>query len=409
MYHQFARKTATIHAKRFASAALAVAALVASLVLATSAAGTAEAEAAETACSPAASILARPRVGAQEVQAKALNDRGDIVGFADSSDPKAKAIHAILWKDGKTALDLGVLPGYVSSEAYGVNNNRVVFGLLYDKKERTFPFRWEAGRMTLLKGPGGRLLPADVPDRNTINDRGQMAGTMLIAGQRKAVRWSPDGRATLLPALPGHTWTNAWGINGDGVVSGWSRKLPNEDGENNPVIWDASGKVIALKTATGRADGAAEATNRSGLTVGYLGNLGTDDVPGVANTDPERGNAVVWQSRMAAPRFLGPPAPVHVIAELVDVNDSGQAAGMSVKLMDNGFTLSRPGIWRAGWAALRPIAIPAALRKNPVVITQLNDINNRGDVVGNVYGLAAKDYGALRRIDPVLWTCQFDR
>ena len=37
----------------------------------------------------------------EEVQAKALNDRGDIVGFADNSDPKDKAIHAILWKNGK--------------------------------------------------------------------------------------------------------------------------------------------------------------------------------------------------------------------------------------------------------------------------------------------------------------------
>ena len=53
------------------------------------------------------------------------------------------------------------------------------------------------------------------------------------------MRWSPDGKATLLPALPGHTWTNVWSINDDGVVSGWSRKLPNDDGENNPVIWDA--------------------------------------------------------------------------------------------------------------------------------------------------------------------------
>ncbi len=45
----------------------------------------------------------------------------------------------------------------------------------------------------------------------------------------------------------------------------------------------------------------------------------------------------------------------------------------------------------------------------PWSFTQLNDINNRGDIVGNVFGLAAKDYGALRRIDPVYWTCQFDR
>ena len=43
-----------------------------------------------------------------------------------------------------------------------------------------------------------------------------------------------------------------------------------------------------MKTAPGRADGAAEATNASGLTVGYLGNLGTDAAP-------ESDQAAVWR------------------------------------------------------------------------------------------------------------------
>jgi probable HAF family extracellular repeat protein len=353
-------------------------------------------------CAPSAVILKSPRVGSQEVQAKGLNDRGDIVGFADGSDKKDKATHAILWKNGKvgTAVDLGVLPGYVSSEAYGVNSDRVVFGLLYDKQERTFPFRWEAGRMTLLMGLNGRRQQADVPDRNTVNERGQIAGTLLIGGQLQAVRWSPDGKATRLPALPGHTWTYAFSINSEGVVSGWSRKLPNEDGEENPVLWDAAGKVIPLQTAPGRADGIAEATNRSGLTVGYLGNLGTD-------ADPERDNAAFWQSRSAAPSMLGRVAPAYGYSELVDVNDSGQAAGMSGTFTKDGFTLFEPRIWRAGWTSLRPLAIPAASQKSRVVVTYLNDINSRGDIVGNIYGLSAKDFSKLSRIDPVLWKCPF--
>jgi probable HAF family extracellular repeat protein len=354
-----------------------------------------------TACSMSMSILESPRLGSREVQAKALNDGGDVVGFADGRDGTYRAI---LWKGGKVAgaVDLGLLPGYVSSEAYGVNNDRVVFGLLYDRKERTFPFRWEDGRMTVLRGPNGRIQQADVPDRNAINQRSEMAGTLLVAGNRRAVRWTREGKATFLPGLPGHAWTNAWSINSGGVVSGWSRKLPNDDGENNPVVWDGSTKVVPLKTAAGRADGAAEATNRSGLIVGYLGNLGTP-------ADPERGNAVVWQSRTAQPRLLGRPAPPYAIAELVDVNDRGQAAGMSGNLTKNGFPLSKPAIWRTGWTSLRPLRIPPASRKSRVVVTNLNDVNRRGDIVGNVYGLAAPDFSALRRIDPVLWTCAFGR
>jgi hypothetical protein len=44
-----------------------------------------------------------------------------------------------------------------------------------------------------------------------------------------------------------------------------------------------------------------------------------------------------------------------------------------------------------------------------VVIDYPGDINNRGDVVGNVYRLAANDVSKLRGIDPVLWTCPFGR
>ena len=79
--------------------------------------------AAAQACSPRVTLLASPRARSQEVQAKGMNDRGDVVGFADSRGG-AGPIHAILWKGGKAkrAVDLGVLPGYVASEAYGVNN-----------------------------------------------------------------------------------------------------------------------------------------------------------------------------------------------------------------------------------------------------------------------------------------------
>ena len=62
--------------------------------------------------------------------------------------------------------------------------------------------------MTVLKGPNGRRLYTENPGaagRNAINDRGEMTWTMIVGGDRRAVRWTPDGKATFLPALPGHT------------------------------------------------------------------------------------------------------------------------------------------------------------------------------------------------------------
>jgi probable HAF family extracellular repeat protein len=378
--------------------------LAASLLALTSTGGT---RAAETACSPSATIIASPRTSSREVQAKAINDRGDIVGFADSKGGSAP-IHAILWKGGRAAdaVDLGVLPGYVSSEAYGVNDDRIVFGLLYDTKERAVPFRWEAGHMTVLKGPGGLLLYTENPGsagRNAINGRGEMTWTMIVDGNRRAVRWTPDGKATFLPALPGHAWTDAFSINDRGVVSGWSRKLPNGDGAENPVLWTRSGKVVPLKTAPGRADGIAEATNRAGLSVGYLGNQ--------TDAEPESDQFAVWRARTAEPQLLGLVRP-NLIGEFVDVNDRGQAAGMTGTLNPRtGFIAGgRAVIWQTGWRNVRALALPAVSRRaNPVLVPALNDVNNRGAIVGNVYGLASKDYASLRRIDPVLWTCQFGR
>ena len=359
----------------------------------------APASASAAACSPAMSILKSPRAGSKEVQAKGLNDRGDVVGFADARDG---TFRAILWRGGKVsrAVDLGVLPGYVSSEAYGINDDRVVFGVLYDRRERTYPFRWRRGRMTLLRDPQGRRRQAAVPDRNAINERGQIAATLLVAGQRRAVRWTAGGRATLLPALPGHTWTNAWSIAEDGSVSGWSRRLPNDDGENNPVLWTRSGRVTALATPPGRADGAAEATNRSGLTVGYLGNLGTD-------SEPESDQAAVWPSRSADPQLLGPADPL-AYGELVDVNDRGQAAGMTGRFAPSGFPVFSPRSGGRDGRACAPSPVPAVARREPpVVATELNDINARGAIVGNVFGLTRAAFEALRRITPVVWRCPF--
>ena len=377
--------------------------LAASLLVATSSGPT---RAAATACSPTATILESPRPSTLEAQAKAINDRGDIAGFADSKHGSGP-IHAILWKNGKaaSAVDLGVLPGYVTSEAYGINNDRVVFGLLFDRKKRAVPFRWKNGHMIVLRGPNGRLLYTENPGaagRNAINARGEMTWTMIVGGDRRAVRWTSDGKAAYLPALPGHTWTDAFSINDNGVVSGWSRRLPNRDGAENPVLWTRSGEVVPLRTAPGRADGIAEATNRAGLTVGYLGNQ--------TETDPESDQFAVWRTRTAEPLLLGPVRP-NVIAEFVDVNDRGQAAGMTGTMNPKtGFTLGNAVIWQTGWTRPRPLAVPAASRRaNPFVAAALNDVNDGGAIVGTVYGLASKDYASLRRVDPVLWTCAFPR
>ena len=91
------------------------------------------------------------------------------------------------------------------------------------------------------------------------------------------------------------------------------------------------------------------------------------------------------------------------------MNDRGQAAGMAGTFTETGFPVVKPAIWRSGWAGLRTLRVPAAARAHRVVSTQLNDINARGSIVGDVYGLAAPDFSKLRRVYPVVWSCAFGR
>ena len=164
------------------------------------------------------------------------------------------------------------------------------------------------------------------------------------------------------------------------------------------MVWTKAGKVIALKTVAGQADGIAEATNRAGLIVGYLGNQ--------SETVPEMDQFAVWSRHTAEPKLFGAKRN-WLIGEFVDLNDRGQAIGMTGSLNpQNGFKHAKPVIWRSGWSDVRPLAVPK-VGKGSVTVVELNDLNDRGAIVGNVYGLAAKDYGALRSITPVLWSCAF--
>jgi len=106
---------------------------------------------------------------------------------------------------------------------------------------------------------------------------------------------------------------------------------------------------------------------------------------------------------------MGPVEP-WLIAEFADVNDRGQAIGMTGPMDPRtGFKLASPVIWQAGWNDVRPLALPRESMTQPVLVTELNDINDDGTIVGNAFALTAKRYDALRGIHPVLWTCAFGR
>ena len=97
------------------------------------------------------------------------------------------------------------------------------------------------------------------------------------------------------------------------------------------------------------------------------------------------------------------PSRANLIAEFADVNDRGQRDRHDGHdEPQDRLPPARAVIWRTGWPTVRPLAVPAVSRRaNPFVVAALNDINEQGTIVGNVFGLAGKTYSDLRRIDPV--------
>src|SRR5208283_5374048 len=90
-------------------------------------------------------------------------------------------------------LDLGTLPGDVSSSAYGINNHNQVVGESCDASDICRAFLWQNGTMTDLNA----LLPPDSPldlvQGLDINDAGEIVG--------QAYQWS-NGDFPAFLALP---------------------------------------------------------------------------------------------------------------------------------------------------------------------------------------------------------------
>lgn len=108
----------------------------------------------------------------------AINDRGDVVGFANRSEGDGGELvpRAFLWIEGQGIRPLGTLPDHVTSQALGINERRQIVGQSCDAAGNCRAFIWQNGLMRDLND----FVAGDYDDvlttANDIDDFGRITG-----------------------------------------------------------------------------------------------------------------------------------------------------------------------------------------------------------------------------------------
>lgn len=322
----------------------------------------------------------------------AINNRGAIAGISRTTDG---VFHPVRWSRNGTITRLSLPAGVGFGQTVDINESNKVLGYYQGQQLETHPAVWDArGLRTDLPLPPGTTY-------SLVNDMNN-AGTVVGYASPNPVRWNTDGTVTVLPPLPGGTGGQAVAINDAGTIAGFSR-VP--DGTQHAVRWSPDGTITDLGTLGGGysnsvdvnecgevagqaqgADGAYHAVRWN--QNGPITELGPVDSRAAAIND--RG-VVVGTSGGSPVRWTGTtPTTRPLLAGdyqgfAVDVNRTGVVAGMS----GDPFSGGRGVVWDAAGAATELGPVPGGQT------TSVNDINDRGEVVGNMR-MANGDIHAVR-------------
>jgi uncharacterized membrane protein len=130
-----------------------------------------------------------PTAPGGNLDARVMNDRGDVVGVSAPSLEETAAMRATIWRKGRPTV-LAQLPGATYSEAGAVNDRGEVAGVTTLADGSNLVTLWRRGRVTVLPHPAGTF---GTPGTLFVNDRGQVAGTVSMTGPAfdpaRAVTW----------------------------------------------------------------------------------------------------------------------------------------------------------------------------------------------------------------------------
>jgi probable HAF family extracellular repeat protein len=161
-------------------------------------------------------------LGGQHSYAAGVNNRGQVVGTSATADVGNLPF---IWKDG----EMRAIPGIMAGQAMAINDLGQVVGIAYEGS---------LVRAFVYDGQELRYL-SDISDyvaAYSINNRGQIVGSMSVGdGEYHAFVWE-DGVFTDLESLGGH-YDTAYDINDHGVVVGSSS---DEGHTTHATMWVGS-------------------------------------------------------------------------------------------------------------------------------------------------------------------------
>jgi len=272
-------------------------------------------------------------------QANAINDRGQVAGFATNTISTLISIaafgcdvdlavptqsRAFIWEGGSLQ-DLGTLGG-TDACAVLINDHGQVAGYSFSDltaNPPVHPFLWHHGAMQDLGTLGGTFATT-----NALNNRGDVAGLSFVAGDTvfHATFWH-RGRVSDLGTLGGDT-SNAESLNDEGEVVG-EADLPGISGAqlHHAFFWQ-HGVMTDLGTQDGDPCSLALSINSRGQVVG-----GSTDCVSLLN-----GHAFLWEQggSMVDLNSFVPAGSDLTLTFATLISDEGEIAAQGV--LSNGDT-----------------------------------------------------------------------
>jgi probable HAF family extracellular repeat protein len=205
-------------------------------------------------------------LGGPTANAVALNDAGQVAGYADSST----ATHAFRWSMSTGMVDLGVIGGGPGSQATAINKHGLVVGFsdIGSLLEPVHAFLWSAATgMQDLGSPFGDSL--SLSTANALNEAGLVAGDAELGGpayNNHSFSWTRATGMVDLGTLLGGNTSYTVAADAKGQVTGWA-DVPG--GNNHAFLWTRHHGMRDLGTAGG-TESFPLAMSPSGQMVGVI-------------------------------------------------------------------------------------------------------------------------------------------